>query len=243
MDKSIFIGMPCYGGIQPSCFHAIVALLAALRAKGISAFVGTRADPILHEGRNRLAQAYVASSYTHLLMVDSDVGFKPETVFAMLDRDVDFAAGAVPMRSYDWPKIERAVALGRDHPERFGTRFAVVLEEEPLAGASWWPVARVGGAFMLLTRRVFEKVAEGTPHLAWTDKQGKQKHNYFDTEIVNGEPWSEDFAFCNRWRKAGGVIWLYADATFTHEGPRIFDGNLGELVRETRETAKREGAR
>jgi len=46
----------------------------------------------------------------------------------------------------------------------------------------------------------------------------------------DGERKGEDIAFCKRWRKTGGDIWLLVDAPLTHEGPYTFSGSYRDLT-------------
>jgi len=53
---------------------------------------------------------------------------------------------------------------------------------------------------------------------------------YFQPAVFDGERKGEDIAFCKRWRKTGGDIWLLVDAPLTHEGPYTFSGSYRDLT-------------
>ena len=64
---------------------------------------------------------------------------------------------------------------------------------------------------------------------------------FFQPAVFDGERKGEDIAFCKRWRKTGGDIWLLVDAPLSHEGPtrsgelqRPHDARQDALIHSTR---------
>jgi hypothetical protein len=49
----------------------------------------------------------LTQEYTHFLFIDSDIDFKSETIFKMLEKDKDIIAAPYPMKWLDWEKIQR----------------------------------------------------------------------------------------------------------------------------------------
>ena len=49
----------------------------------------------------------------------------------------------------------------------------------------------------------------------------------FNHGAMDGVWWGEDYAFSNRWRKAGGKIWVIPDMNIDHHGGDIcYAGNF-----------------
>ena len=47
--------------------------------------------------------------YTHLLFIDADIAFNPESIFRMLDLDEDVVTGVYPRKVIDWTKTIKKV--------------------------------------------------------------------------------------------------------------------------------------
>jgi len=87
---------------------------------------------------------------------------------------------------------------------------------------------------MLIKREVYEKLADKVP--AYTndvhDLGGTLKieeiKEFFATSIEDGTNrlLSEDYHFCNIWRKAGGTVWAAPWAKLAHIGTYAFEGQL-----------------
>ncbi len=88
----IFIGTPCYGGmITAEYFKSCMQLVALAAAKKIELQFGTIGnESLITRARNTIVQLFMDGDYTHLLFIDSDLAFNPESVFRMLDYDKEF---------------------------------------------------------------------------------------------------------------------------------------------------------
>jgi len=42
--------------------------------------------------------------------------------------------------------------------------------------------------------------------------------------------WSEDYGFCNRWKKMGGKIYLDVTAKLDHLGSYVFEGDISRIL-------------
>ena len=92
MSSKIFIGTPCYGGmITADYFKSVLQLTALAATKKIELQFGTIGnESLITRARNTLVQLFMdESQYTHLLFIDADIAFNPESVFRMLDLDED----------------------------------------------------------------------------------------------------------------------------------------------------------
>jgi GT2 family glycosyltransferase len=81
---------------------------------------------------------------------------------------------------------------------------------------------------MLLKREAIERMIAYYPELKVrqnhlineTAKSFEHSYNFWDTEFnkETGQIIGEDFAFCDRFRKAGGRIYAYVESMITHHG-------------------------
>ena len=97
---SVIIATPAYSG---TFTHEYVASLLAAQCELQSAGVamGWCVEPgtaLLGYARAKLAAAFLASGASHLLMVDSDIGWDAADVIRLLRHDVPLVAGICPHR-------------------------------------------------------------------------------------------------------------------------------------------------
>ena len=105
----IFIGTPCYGGmITANYFESCLKLTALAATKKIELQFGTVGnESLVTRARNTLVQLFMDDEqYTHLLFIDADIAFNPESVFRMLDLDEDVVTGVYPRKTIDWGKVK-----------------------------------------------------------------------------------------------------------------------------------------
>ena len=98
MQAKVFIGTPCYGGmITADYFKSVLQLTALAATKKIELQFGTIGnESLITRARNTLVQLFMDEpQYTHLLFIDADIAFNPESVFRMLDLGEDVVTGCV----------------------------------------------------------------------------------------------------------------------------------------------------
>ena len=103
-------------------------------------------------------------------------------------------------------------------------------------------VDEVGTGFMMIKKNVFNILCEKYPYLKYKSddnfqpNQNKYVYSFFDTVIDtkdsiigNGSEryLSEDYMFCNLWRKTGGKIFVCPWIKLTHHGSMGFVSDLG----------------
>ena len=77
----------------------------------------------------------------------------------------------------------------------------------------------VPAGFMLIKRNVIEKMMKDNPKDYYCPKDGgPDGHALFNTEMIDGEFWGEDYVFCNKARKSGFDIWIDPYIQFSHAG-------------------------
>ena len=111
-------------------------------------------------------------------------------------------------------------------------------------------VLEIGTGHMLIKRHVFEKMQEAYPlikykpdHVGQANFDGSRYiHAYFDTVIDTTESitgggseryLSEDYMFCQMWRKIGGKIFLCPWMKTQHIGTYAFTGNMPAVAQFT----------
>ncbi len=233
----VFVATPCFGGLVSQ--HYMQSILALMQFSGAAGFDAALAllghDLLITRSRNTLVSQFLQTPQaTHLLFIDADISFEAEQVFHMLSFNQDFVAGVYPLKVIDWSNA--AIRRAASKTESFqaapllyvGTLCPGAEREGRFATAIY-----CGGGFMLLKRRVIERMIEAYPQTryasahAYSNAPGGASYALFDCMIdkETNAYVSEDFGFCQRWRDIGGKIWLDTEGKLTHIGAYNFQGD------------------
>jgi hypothetical protein len=94
-------------------------------------------------------------------------------------------------------------------------------------------VKHIATGFMLMQRAMIEKMMIAYHSTKYTDDVNfltGTENNYayalFDCGVEDDHYLSEDWLFCNRWRKIGGSIWLDVTINLTHTGTEDYNGSF-----------------
>lgn len=252
--RSIFLAVPMYGGQCAGMFAKSVADLSALcTAHGVALrcyFLFN--ESLITRARNYCVDEFMRSDCTHMMFIDSDIGFDPRDVLALLalqsdESDYDVLAGPYPKKCISWEKIKLAVDKGiADEDANVLDRFVGDYVFNPKgSGGSFRidqpiEVAEVGTGFMMVRRKTFEKFAESFPQYSYKPDHVRTEHfdgsreimMYFQAEI---EPeskryLSEDYWFCHLLAKIGLKTWYCPWMKLQHVGSYIFGGSLADLA-------------
>jgi hypothetical protein len=184
-------------------------------------------------------------SYTHLLFVDSDMGFAPSLVEHMIALDKPVVGCIYPKRALDLKRLSE-ILKQVDNPQLArmiaqdyvgaGTALGLNGDQSIDQLVIEGPAVRVlhaGTGVMLIQRRVFEDIRNAYPDL-WVDQPGAyvglgHKGGVLQCfeSLVNQDGFyvGEDVSFCHRWREGcGGEIWSVVTETIVHKGPDLFVG-------------------
>lgn len=201
-EPSLFVATPLHSGWL---HHGYVA--GALQA--VSVFAGRIAFEVqngsfLPRNRDILTTRFLDSGASHMLCVDSDIGWLPEHAQALLDSGKAFVSGCYPKKQPD-----RAI------PGKLTGRREGLL----------WEAEHVPGGFLLLARSVVERMVGAYRKLEYTT--GESGHRcwalWSPLFEYGGSYDGEDVAFCRRWRDIGGEIWLHQGVVLKHYGEHCFE--------------------
>lgn len=167
--------------------------------------------------RARLFGEFVRSKCTHMLMIDSDMGWEHAAVVRLFAAKKDFVAIAGPKKFYP-------LTFAANFSNAEGDLLPLRLNIE--SGCS--EVNEVGLAFALITRACAELMVRSYPELTFEDATSQTCHALFNPLVINGRYFSEDFAFCRRYRLAGGTPYICPDVPLSHVGDHRFKGALTE---------------
>jgi len=252
--RKLFLATPMYGGNCVGMYTRAVADLAAICAKyGIPLqlyFLFN--ESLITRARNYCADEFLRSDATHMLFIDSDIGFNPQDVLALLamqddDSDYDVIGAPYPKKCISWEKIKLAVDKGiADEDPNKLEKFVGDYVFNPRNGQREIPIGEpvevmeMGTGFMMIRRKTFHKYKEVFPHLHYkpdhirTDAFDGTREimAYFDCIIdpVSKRYLSEDYMFCYNVQKAGMKVWFCPWMQTQHVGTYVFGGSLADLA-------------
>ncbi len=211
----LFIATPAFDGkvtVPYACSLADTQLFLAVNKIQVIIRIHTSGSLLVRE-RNDLVKAFLETDATHMLCLDSDIGWNPEDVLRLIKYDEDFVASLYPARG-EKTFLFRGV---------YGENKRMEVSEKKLLEMEYIPAG-----FMLLKRCVLEKMIQHFPELYYEPKDESLKHTkgyyLFATELWNGEFWGEDYVFCRRAREAGFKIWIDPTIQLNHAG------NIGAFI-------------
>jgi hypothetical protein len=217
--KKTFIGVPIYGNVNP-LFH-----VAFTRFYGgewdnerYPLFFGNprMGDSLVTRARNSITAAFLRSDCTHLMFIDSDIGFRPDQVRKLIDDDKDIVGGLYCHKDCR-NKAPKFVLNG--------------LGPEVKPGADGLCEVRyVGTGFMLIARRVFEiMVQKFGKDIEYTSEDDHKtvEHDFWSVGVYKFKDGtkrylSEDWMFCQRWRDLGGQVFADTNVLLEHAGSAIY---------------------
>jgi hypothetical protein len=243
----ILIGTPVYDEQVLVPYHlSVLAMLAYFRrARPQAQFdSGLISSAIVTQARNAMAtRVLLDPSYTHLLFIDADMGFRPELIGKMIDFDQPVVGCIYPKRVYDHARFAEAARTTPD-PEiaRAIAQTYVGGADDLMAGDHGQPILRgdfaralrAGTGIMLIKREALETLRDTFPELWTDDPEGAYRplgaqgaFQVFEAmQTSTGVFCSEDYAFCLRWVEGcGGEIWSCFNEPIRHVGRERYVGD------------------
>jgi hypothetical protein len=250
--KSLFVATPMYGGMNHGLYaKACLDLQAICMQYGIQIkFSFLFNESLITRARNYLVDEFIhRSDCTHLLFLDADIHFNPQDVIALLAIDKEVIGGPYPKKAIKWRAVSRALEKNPQLEHQMLEKITGDFVFNPVKGTDKFTVTEplevleIGTGFMLVNRDVFAKMEEAYPmiryrpdHVGQANFDGSRYiHAFFDTVIDTKDSitgggsdryLSEDYMFCQMWRKIGGSIWLCPWMKTDHIGTYHFKGDM-----------------
>lgn len=212
LPRRVFIAIPCYEGKIPvRTMIAVHESIRLLNSQGISADLCIESGNChVDDTRNALVRYFLSSDCESLIFLDADVSFTPDTLLKLVDYDHDVIAGVYPVKKdgQDYPVRTLPGAIQSEHD---GT---VEVEGVPTG-------------FLKVSRECLEHLSEEAPvyHCRGSDSP---YHLVFERTLENGIRFSGDYAFCRKWRKLGGKVFVDPHMNLSHEGSTRWEGTLAD---------------
>lgn len=167
----------------------------------------------INDARNQIASIFLQSEFDYLLFLDSDVELSSIDVKRIIDADKDIIGIPVVRKNYEKPSLNMGKALS-----------------EPVDGII--EVDGISTSAMLISRRVLETFKD-RPIYTFSNIINESAFNIptfysiFDSGVVDGSYFHEDYMFCKDVREKGFKIYSLIEARTLHYGtmPFVYDNS------------------
>lgn len=222
--QHIHFALPCYGGMLHECvMTGLIKFAIYAQQIGLPFSIDTMInESLITRARNHLVAKFLDNTVaTHLMFIDSDIGFQAEHIFQLLLYDKDIIGGLYPKKNLPPDYVVNC------NPETIDEQGQVKVENGLI------PVSRLGTGFMLIKREVFNKMMVAYPQTKFINNVGldpkynKYCYSLFDCAISpdTQEYLSEDWLFICRWRAIGGEVFAAPNIRLNHWGTFSFPGD------------------
>ena len=207
-----------------------------------------RGESLITRARNNCVAEFMAHpEWTHLVFVDSDIGFSPQAFYRLLLSDHDVAAGVYPLKRENWPAEGLPAHTTREAFERRYTAYTVNAQQSDDQGRirlmvdedGFMQVEQAPTGFMAIKRSVFEKMIRAYPERRYVSDSDYSSDNgyhytFFDCTVdpQSRRYLSEDYAFCRLWQHIGGTVHVDVQSNLTHQGGKLYSGSFADTLQE-----------
>lgn len=252
--KKLFVATPMYGGQCAGMYTRSIADLSAICAKyniPLQLYYLFN-ESLITRARNYCVDEFMRSDATHLMFIDSDIGFNPQDILALLammtdESEYEIMGGPYPKKCISWEKIKLAVDKGvADEDPNNLEKYVGDYVFNPKGSSGEIPlgepveVSEIGTGFMMIRRSALDKYKEAYPEQSYKPDHVRTEHfdgsreilAYFDC-IIDPESkryLSEDYNFCYHAQKAGMKVWFCPWMRLQHVGSYVFGGSLIDLA-------------
>jgi len=253
--RKLFIATPMYGGACAGMFAKSCADLSAICAQyGIPLqYYFLFNESLITRARNYCCDEFMRSDAEHLMFIDSDIGFNPQDVIALMalqaqnPEKYDIIGGPYPKKCISWEKIKRAVDKGVADAdpnvlEKFVGDFVFNPKggQQSIAIGEPCEVLEIGTGFMMITKPAMQKFTDSYPQYMYKPDHVRTEHfdgtreimMYFQAEVdpVSKRYLSEDYWFCQKAQQIELKTWFCPWMKMQHVGTYIFGGSLADLA-------------
>ncbi|NVO07928.1 MAG: hypothetical protein HXX19_19290 [Rhodoferax sp.] len=228
----ILIASPSYdGAVRKEYMQSVMALTDYFRQAGIAWELMLEPATLLHVMRSVMAsKVLIDESFTHLLFVDTDMGFAVSAVQKLIDAKKDVIGCAYPYRTIplhesikkDSQTLRQAISEAVPYSIKFPPGTQTLDVKNGLC-----EVISIGTGLLLISRETLQTLKDapsvgrfrtGFPYTQWYS--GSHYHGFFDHVLVDEAYMSEDYSFCHRWvNECRGKIFAVVDHEIMHVGP------------------------
>jgi hypothetical protein len=212
-------------------------------------------DSLVSRARNNLiAKAMTDEEMTHILFIDNDITWDTKDILKLLMSDKKLIGGIYPLKKYNWDKLlnksnvplQQIINSKKESNDWLGQVDNVNFIKSTLLNYNLNPysneieinnniakIRHLPTGFMMIQRDVIEKMSFMYSETKYSDdigflteKENKWAYALFDCGVFDNHYLSEDWLFCERWKKINGEIYTDITIILTHTGIEDYTGSI-----------------
>lgn len=253
----LYVLTPHYGGMcHVTYMTSLIATISRMKEVGVEMHLEfCNNDSLVSRARNNLvAKAMTNPNMTHMLFIDNDITWDPDSILKLLVADKPIVGGIYPLKHYNWDKLVSTNQATPNVVQNWIDRKNQSMFKDAIADVDMvhhrmlsynlnystptlkiennlTAVRHIATGFMMIKRKVIEKMQLAFPSTKYVDdvgflssKESEQAFALFDCGVEDGHYFSEDWLFCHRWTKMGGEIHVDVTINLNHTGPVDYRG-------------------
>ena len=212
--QTVAIGTPCYGGVVTSGYASALAA-----SSSVFQDAGIKLLPILLPGlslvtsaRNCVLHEALKLGADSLVWIDADIEWEPKDLLRLCRLEFDVVGATYRQKRFDRTQFTFRMIRGKNEPDENG-----LLE-----------VGGLGAGFLRTSRKAILAITENEVSYKVGAHQIK---NVFETAVVGGALFSEDYMFCDKLKKAGFPIMLDTTINLIHQGTIGYQASFPDYLK------------
>lgn len=191
-------------------------------------------ESLITKTRNLLVHSFLSSDCTHLLFIDSDIGFNAQQLIQLMKTNEDVVCGVYPKKNINWLKVSSLSNAGLSAHnilrKSLDYLFLPTSDQAVPKDNGLLEIKAAGTGMMMISRNAFEKLSDKVESfklessLQNVSGEGELIKEYFKSSIDKQTSvyLHEDFTFCAMCRDAGIKIYTAMWMTLTHSGSFVY---------------------
>lgn len=213
--RRVLIGTPSYDGSVNVWFaNSLLETIKMSSEKEIFIHaIYTSYDSLIQRARNSLFRIAIDQKYDDLFFIDSDVEWKAEDFFKILQRPEPIVGAALIKKKED----------GLDYGIKLLDKNLNWSQDRKLI-----EVDGVGTGFLKISSFAFNKIWDiSEPYIS----EDREERMICDLIIKNGDLISEDYVLCEKWKNLGYKVWIDPTIKLNHIGYKKYLGDFENFIK------------
>jgi len=210
--RKVYLAVAGHFGFNDLIF--VQSLIGLTTRTQVAVQMGWSCDPSVERARNILTANFLETDCTHLLFVDTDIGFSAEDVRRISSHDEPIVGGMYPLKS--------------DSPDVAWCGNGLQGGEAPIREDGLSQVKYIGTGFLCIARHVFTSL-RGHPDVEQYRQDfppHRLEHAYWFQRVSQNRFLTEDWNFCQICLDLGLPIYGDSQVVLRHAGRAVWPLNI-----------------